>query len=52
MLSYGDKQIDLHIIMHYITQNNYFSLSKEFQKHLSRKHMKHGVLDQGRRKIQ
>ena len=34
--------------MNYFTQNNYVSLAKEFQKHLSKEHRKHGVIDQGK----
>ena len=34
------------IPMHSSTQNNYVSLTKGFQKHLSKEHQKHGVVDQ------
>ena len=33
--------------MHSCTKNNDVSLSKEFQKNLSKEHEKHGVIDQG-----
>ena len=32
--------------MHYCTQNNDVSLAKEYQKHLSKEHRKHGVFEQ------
>ena len=32
--------------MHYCTQKNYVSLTKAFQRHLSKEHRKHGVIDQ------
>ena len=32
--------------MHYFTQNNDVSLAKQFQKYLSKEHLKHGVIDQ------
>ena len=38
--------------MHSSTQNNDVSLAKEYQKHLSKEHLKHGVIEQGKyRKI-
>ena len=42
----GSKTFDSQIIMHYFTQNNDVSLAKKFQKHLSKEHRKHGVIDQ------
>ena len=39
------KTFYLHIIIHSITQNNDVSLAKELQKHLSKEHQKHGVVD-------
>ena len=43
----GSKQFDSHILIHSCTQNNDVSLAKELQKYLSKKHHKHGVIDQG-----
>ena len=43
----GSKTFDSKILMHFCTQNSEFSLAKELQKHLSKKHWKHGVIDQG-----
>ena len=34
--------------MNYWKQKNDFSLAKEFQKHPSKEHLKHGVVDQGK----
>ena len=42
----GSKTFDLHIAMHACTQKKDFSLAKQFQKHLSMDHRKHGVIDQ------
>ena len=50
MFNYLDKKIDQHILMKYSTQKNYVSMAKEFQKHLSNEHHKHGVIDQGKYK--
>ena len=33
--------------MHFITQKKDVSLAKGFQKHMSKEHRKHGVIDQG-----
>ena len=43
----GSKLFDSKILMHYLTQNNDVSLAKELQKHLSKEHQKHVVIDQG-----
>ena len=43
----GSKTIDSHILMYSCTQKNDASLAKYFQKHLSKEHRKHGVIDQG-----
>ena len=32
--------------MHYFTENNDASLAKQFQKHISKYHLKHGAVDQ------
>ena len=40
------RTFDSHILMHYCTQKNYVSLAKELQKHVSKEHRKHGVIDQ------
>ena len=37
-----------HILMNSCTPKNDFSMAKEFQKHLSKKNCKHGVIDQGK----
>ena len=42
------KLFDSKIIMHYCTHKKYVSLAKEFQKHLSKEHKKHGVIDKGK----
>ena len=42
----GSKTFDLKILMYPFTQNNDISLAKEFKKHLSKEHCKHGVIDQ------
>ena len=42
----GSKIFYLQILMHYRTQNNDVSMAKEFQKHMSKKHLKHGFIDQ------
>ena len=41
------KTFDSQIIMHYCTLKQYVSLHKEFQKHMSKEHRKHGVIYQG-----
>ena len=41
----GTKGYYMHIVMHYATSNNCFSLSQEIQKHLSNAPQKHGVID-------
>ena len=48
MLNYQDNFFYSQIIMHSCTQNNDVILVKQFQKHLSMKHCKHGVIDQGK----
>ena len=40
------KTFDSQILMNYYTQKNDVSLAKKFQKHLSKEHCKHGVVDQ------
>ena len=42
------KTFDSHILMHSCTPKHYVSLSKEFQKYLSKDDRKHGVVDQGK----
>ena len=42
----GSKTIDSHILMYSCTHKNDVSLAKQFPKHLSREHRKHGVIDQ------
>ena len=44
----GSKTFDSHILMHSCTQKNDVSLTKKFQKHLSKENRKHGVIDKGR----
>ena len=46
----GSKTFDSQILMHSCTQNNDVSLAKKFQKHLSKEHRKHRVIDQGKYK--
>ena len=46
----GSKTFDSQIIMHSTKPNNDVSLAKEFQKHISKEHWKHGVIDQGKYK--
>ena len=41
------KIFEKQILMHSCTQKKYFSLAKEFQKHLSNDDCKCGVIDQG-----
>ena len=43
----GSKEFDSNILMHSCTQNNDVSLAKKFQKHMSKEHCKHVVIDQG-----
>ena len=43
----GSKTFDSHILMNYCTPKNDVSLAKQFQKHMSKEHCKHGVIDQG-----
>ena len=43
----GSITSDLQIIMHSCTPKNDVSLDKQSQKHLSKEHLKHGVIDQG-----
>ena len=48
----GSKTFDSQILMYSCTPKNDFSLAKEFQKHMSKEHHKHGVIGQGKyRKI-
>ena len=42
----GSKTFDSQILMHSCTPKNDISLSKEFQKHLSKDDLKHGVIGQ------
>ena len=42
----GSKKLDSQILMNSCTQKNDFSLAKTLQRHLSREHRKHGVIDQ------
>ena len=42
----GYKKNYSQILIHSCTQNNYISMAKEFQKHMSKEHQKHGVIDQ------
>ena len=44
----GSKTFYLQILMHSCTHKNDVSLAKKFQKHLSKYHRKHGVIDQGK----
>ena len=46
MFNYQYQKIDPQIIMQYCAQNNYVSLAKELQKHLSKDDRKHGVIYQ------
>ena len=46
---HGSEKIDSQILMLSSTQNNYASLDKEFHKHMSKDHQKHGVIDQGKK---
>ena len=41
------KKIDSQILIHSCKENNDVSMYKQSQKHLSREHIKHGVIDQG-----
>ena len=42
----ASKTFDSQILMHCCTPKKYVSLAKQFQKHLSKEHRKHGVIDQ------
>ena len=44
----GSKTFYLQILMHSFTENNDVSMSKKFQKYISKEHRKHGVIDQGK----
>ena len=44
------KIFKIYILMHSCTPKNDVSLAKEFQKHLSKEHRKHGFIDQGKSK--
>ena len=44
----GSKTLDVQILMHFCTPKNDVSLSKQFQKHMSTEHHKHGVIDKGK----
>ena len=44
----GSKTFDSYILMHYFTQDNDVILANKLQKHLSKDHCKHGVIDQGK----
>ena len=41
------KTFDSQILMYSFTKNNGAILAKQYQKHLSKEHFKHGVIDQG-----
>ena len=41
----GSRTFDSQIIIHFFTPKNDVSLAKEFQKHLSKDHRKHGFID-------
>ena len=45
------KTFEKHILMHYCTPKKDVSLAKEFQKHLYKDDHKHGVIDQGKYRI-
>ena len=42
----GSKHFDSHILMYSCALNNDFSMSKQFQKHISKDNLKHGVIYQ------
>ena len=42
----GSKCFGSQILIHYPTQKNDANLAKQSQKHLSKEHLKHGVIDQ------
>ena len=42
----GSRTFYLQILRKISTQNNDVSMGKEFQKHMSKEHQKHGVIDQ------
>ena len=42
----GSRTFYSQILMHSITKINYVSLTKEFQKHMSKENQKNGVIDQ------
>ena len=44
----GSKRFDSQIQIYTGTQKDYVSLAKEFQQHLTNKHRKDGVIDQGK----
>ena len=44
----GSKRFDSQMQMHTSTQKNDFSLSKEFQEHLSKDHLKNEFIYQGK----
>ena len=48
----GSKQFDSHILIRSCTQNSYFSLAKQFQKHLSMENRKYGDIYQEKYKKQ
>ena len=47
---HGSKILDYQMKMHTGTQKYDVSLAKEFQQHLTNKHCKDGVIDQGKHK--
>ena len=46
----GSNRFDFQMQMQTDNQNNNISLAKEFQDHLTKKHRKNGVIDQGKYK--
>ena len=44
----ASKASDSQILMHSCTHTNDGSLAKQLQKHMSKEHRKHGVIDQGK----
>ena len=46
----GSIRFDSQIQIHTGTQKYDVSLAKEFQEHLTKKHRKHGFIDQGKQK--
>ena len=44
----GSRTFDSQILIHPCRENNDVSLTKQFQKHISKEHRKDGVIDQGK----